>query len=62
MRERLAVQQWLPSRRATSSLYETARPGMPGGSPADRMGQSRELGEDVNGVRRGPLSTYDFIR
>jgi len=43
--------------------YETARPGMPGGSPADRWVSPEELRRGgVNGVRRGPLSTYDFVR
>ena len=40
--------------------YEMARSG---GSPADGWGSREELGQGgLRGVRRGPLSTYDFIR
>jgi hypothetical protein len=37
--------------------------GRPGGSPADRWVSPQELQQGgLRGVRRGPLSTYDFVR
>jgi hypothetical protein len=43
--------------------YEMAGSGAPGGSQADQWVSPEELQRGgLGGVRRGPLSTYDFIR